>query len=65
MLSRNISRKGFEISTLTIKPAVACKWNILSLGEVMNRLDPGDSRVARTQQFQIWKGDSKYNFVRT
>jgi len=48
----------------TIKPADDCKWDILSLGEVMLRLDPGDTRVARTRQFQVWEGGGEYNVAR-
>jgi hypothetical protein len=43
------------MAKLTIKTADDCKWDILSLGEVMLRLDPGDTRVARTRQFQVWE----------
>jgi 2-dehydro-3-deoxygluconokinase len=45
------------MAKLTIKTADDCKWDILSLGEVMLRLDPGDTRVARTRQFQVWEVD--------
>jgi 2-dehydro-3-deoxygluconokinase len=43
----------------TIKAADDCKWDILSLGEVMLRLDPGDTRVARTRQFKIGNGNRR------
>ncbi|MGD8883478.1 MAG: PfkB family carbohydrate kinase, partial [Desulfobacterales bacterium] len=52
------------MAELTIKPAKECKWDILSLGEVMLRLDPGDTRVARTRQFQVWEGGGEYNVAR-
>jgi 2-dehydro-3-deoxygluconokinase len=48
----------------TIKSADDCKWDILSLGEVMLRLDPGDTRVARTRQFRVWEGGGEYNVAR-
>jgi 2-dehydro-3-deoxygluconokinase len=52
------------MAKLTIKAADDCKWDILSLGEVMLRLDPGDTRVARTRQFQVWEGGGEYNVAR-
>ena len=52
------------MAKLDIKPADACRWDILSLGEVMIRLDPGSSRVARTRQFQVWEGGGEYNVAR-
>jgi len=52
------------MAKLSIKPADDCMWDILSLGEVMIRLDPGDTRVARTRQFQVWEGGGEYNVAR-
>ena len=31
---------------LTIKPKKDCRWDLVSLGEVMLRFDPGDGRIA-------------------
>ena len=36
------------MSALTVKPESECKYDILSLGEVMIRLDPGDNRIHTT-----------------
>lgn len=52
------------MTTLNIKPAKECKWDILSLGEVMLRLDPGDSRISRTRHLQVWEGGGEYNVAR-
>ena len=52
------------MAKIDIKTVDACKWDILSLGEVMIRLDPGDIRVARTRQFQVWEGGGEYNVAR-
>ncbi len=40
------------------------KWDLVSLGEVMLRLDPGKGRVATTRQFQAWEGGGEYNVAR-
>ena len=41
-----------------------CRWDIVSLGEVMLRLDPGDGRVHTTRSFQVWEGGGEYNVAR-
>src|SRR5262245_35632134 len=40
------------------------KWDLVSLGEVMLRLDPGEGRVATTRHFQAWEGGGEYNVAR-
>ncbi len=50
--------------TLKIKPKSECRWDLVSLGEVMLRLDPGDGRVATTRSFQVWEGGGEYNVAR-
>jgi 2-dehydro-3-deoxygluconokinase len=49
---------------LTIKPKSDCKWDLVSLGEVMLRLDPGDSRISTTRSFRVWEGGGEYNVAR-
>jgi 2-dehydro-3-deoxygluconokinase len=51
-------------NSLTLRPKESCKWDLVSLGEVMLRLDPGDVRVATTRQFQVWEGGGEYNVAR-
>src|ERR1700692_1622976 len=50
--------------TIKIKPKSECRWDLVSLGEVMLRLDPGDGRIATTRQFQAWEGGGEYNVAR-
>lgn len=40
------------------------RWDLVSLGEVMLRLDPGDGRVATTRAFCVWEGGGEYNVAR-
>jgi 2-dehydro-3-deoxygluconokinase len=40
------------------------RWDCLSLGEVMLRLDPGDSRIHTARQFHVWEGGGEYNVAR-
>jgi 2-dehydro-3-deoxygluconokinase len=49
---------------LKIKPNSACRWDLVSLGEVMLRLDPGDERIATTRTFRAWEGGGEYNVAR-
>src|SRR5678809_1538676 len=49
---------------LEIKEKAQCRWDIVSLGEVMLRLDPGDGRVHTTRSFQVWEGGGEYNVAR-
>lgn len=52
------------MSTLPIKSADSCKYDLLSLGEIMLRLDPGEGRIRTTRSFQIWEGGGEYNVAR-
>jgi 2-dehydro-3-deoxygluconokinase len=49
---------------LKIKPASECRWDIVSLGEVMLRFDPGARRVATTRSFEVSEGGGEYNVAR-
>ncbi len=49
---------------MKIKPAGSCKFDIVSLGEVMLRLDPGYGRVRAARQFDVWEGGGEYNVAR-
>jgi 2-dehydro-3-deoxygluconokinase len=49
---------------LRIKNKQQCRWDLVSLGEVMLRLDPGDGRIATTRQFRAWEGGGEYNVAR-
>jgi 2-dehydro-3-deoxygluconokinase len=53
------------MAVLKIKDKQHCRWDLVSLGEVMLRLDPGDSRIATTRQFRAWEGaGAEYNVAR-
>lgn len=53
-----------EISALNIRPAADCRYDVVSLGEVMLRLDPGEGRIRTTRQFAAWEGGGEYNVAR-
>jgi len=52
------------MSELAVKPKDRCRWDLVALGEVMLRLDPGEGRVATTRGFQCWEGGGEYNVAR-
>src|SRR5215203_1880623 len=49
---------------LDIKPAPACKYDLIALGEIMLRLDPGEGRVRTAREFKVWEGGGEYNVAR-
>lgn len=49
---------------IKLRPANECKYDILSLGEVMIRLDPGEDRIHTTRSFKVWEGGGEYNVAR-
>jgi 2-dehydro-3-deoxygluconokinase len=40
------------------------RFDLVSLGEVMLRLDPGDLRIHTARTFQVWEGGGEYNVAR-
>src|ERR671926_426168 len=50
--------------TLNVKPKEECRRDMVSLGEVMLRLDPGEGRIHTTRSFQVWEGGGEYNVAR-
>src|SRR5580700_11107217 len=49
---------------LTIKPKSECRFDLVALGEVMLRFDPGDGRIATTRDFRVSEGGGEYNVAR-
>ncbi|QBI19470.1 sugar kinase [Egibacter rhizosphaerae] len=50
--------------SLDIKEAGAARWDCVSLGEVMLRLDPGWTRIRAARSFDVWEGGGEYNVAR-
>jgi 2-dehydro-3-deoxygluconokinase len=51
-------------SALVLRSKEDCRWDMVGLGEVMLRLDPGDVRVATAREFRVWEGGGEYNVAR-
>ena len=49
---------------LTIRSKSECRWDLVSLGEVLLRFDPGDERIHSARSFRVWEGGGEYNVAR-
>jgi len=52
------------MSIFNLRPPESVKFDEVSLGEVMLRLDPGEGRVRTARQFRAWEGGGEYNVAR-
>ncbi|GCE76077.1 sugar kinase [Cellulomonas biazotea] len=52
------------MSDLVIRPANETRYDAVSLGEVMLRLDPGEGRIRTSRSFRVWEGGGEYNVAR-
>jgi 2-dehydro-3-deoxygluconokinase len=55
---------GAEMALLSIQSSTDVKWDMLALGEVLLRLDPGEGRIRSSRQFRAWEGGGEYNAAR-
>lgn len=49
---------------LELRKKEDCKFDMISLGEIMLRLDPGDARIRTARLFRVWEGGGEYNVAR-
>ena len=49
---------------LELRPESECRYDMVALGEVMLRLDPGEGRIRSTREFRVWEGGGEYNVAR-
>src|SRR5580698_9171923 len=52
------------MNQIVLKMPESCKWDCVSLGEVMLRLDPGEERIHTARNFRAWEGGGEYNVAR-
>ncbi len=52
------------MAVFDVRPKSTCKYDIVSLGEVLIRLDPGNERIHTSRHFQAWEGGGEYNVAR-
>ncbi|MGA2294876.1 MAG: sugar kinase [Acidimicrobiales bacterium] len=46
------------------RSAQECDFDVVALGEVMLRLDPGEERIDAARSFRAWEGGGEYNVAR-
>src|SRR5207248_3524179 len=49
---------------MNVRPAESCRYDLVALGEVMLRFDPGDGRIATARTFSVSEGGGEYNVAR-
>lgn len=49
---------------LQYRKAEECRFDAVSLGEIMLRFDPGEGRVHTARSFTVWEGGGEYNVAR-
>ncbi|HZK22025.1 MAG TPA: sugar kinase [Oscillospiraceae bacterium] len=49
---------------LKIKEKKDCAFDMIALGEVMLRFDPGDTRIRTSRTFNVFEGGGEYNVAR-
>lgn len=49
---------------LNLKSKNECKYDCISLGEVMLRFDPCEGRIRNSREFRVWEGGGEYNVSR-
>jgi 2-dehydro-3-deoxygluconokinase len=52
------------VTALNIRPAAQTRYDVVALGEVMLRLDPGEGRIRTSRTFRAWEGGGEYNVAR-
>jgi 2-dehydro-3-deoxygluconokinase len=52
------------MNPIVLKKPDGCRWDCVSLGEVMLRLDPGEERIHTARNFRAWEGGGEYNVAR-
>ncbi len=50
--------------SIAIRQKDGCRWDVVSLGEVMLRFDPGEYRIWTARQFSVCEGGGEYNVAR-
>ncbi len=52
------------MKNLDIKSKGGCRWDLVSLGEVLLRFDPSDERIHNARNFRVFDGGAEYNVAR-
>ena len=47
-----------------LRDKAQCQFDMIALGEIMLRLDPGEGRIRCAREFKVWEGGGEYNVAR-
>ena len=47
-----------------LRDKTQCQFDMIALGEIMLRLDPGEGRIRCAREFKVWEGGGEYNVAR-
>jgi 2-dehydro-3-deoxygluconokinase len=59
-----VTGPALVVPDLRVRDRDSCEFDIVSLGEVMLRLDPGERRISTARSFDVWEGGGEYNVAR-
>ena len=46
---------------IQLRDKAQCQFDMIALGEIMLRLDPGEGRIRCAREFKVWEGGGEYN----
>jgi 2-dehydro-3-deoxygluconokinase len=49
---------------IQLRDKAECQFDMIALGEIMLRLDPGEGRIRCAREFKVWEGGGEYNVAR-
>jgi 2-dehydro-3-deoxygluconokinase len=49
---------------IQLRDKTQCQFDMIALGEIMLRLDPGEGRIRCAREFKVWEGGGEYNVAR-
>ena len=49
---------------IQLRDKARCQYDMIALGEIMLRLDPGEGRIRCAREFKVWEGGGEYNVAR-
>ncbi|MGD0351198.1 MAG: sugar kinase [Verrucomicrobiota bacterium] len=49
---------------IQLRDKAQCKYDLIALGEIMLRFDPGEGRIRTAREFKVWEGGGEYNVAR-
>jgi len=64
MSIRGLNRDLTKIMAIQLRDPSQCRHDLIALGEIMLRLDPGEGRIRCAREFKVWEGGGEYNVAR-